>query len=855
MPDSPSAVPRTRVGRTLELAPPAAAVLRAEIARARGNEVCFVAVVDENGLVVDPRVVARGNSTAVLAAARDAEPGSLLIHNHPSGDLSPSEADLQVAARLYAQGVGLAIVDNAACELYVVVEPAADGELKPIDENDVEAVLAPGGAISNAHPMYEDRPTQREMARAIARSYNEGGVGVYEAGTGTGKSVAYLVPAITWAVTNRERTVISTNTINLQEQLVGKDLPFLRRALGAPFRFALVKGRGNYVSIRRAHLAASGQTQLFDDGQQAELRSLLEWLETTRDGSRQELPFEPSAELWEEVASDADVCLRARCPHFEKCFYQRSRRDAATADILVVNHHLLFSDLAVRRSNGNYTEPAVLPAYRRVVLDEAHNLEDAATEHLGAQITRRGVLRLLGRLERRGRGALPAVESRLKSQKDDLLREDALQHLARLRERVERAREQALDFFVRLEQMTWSSWDGVLRLEDGYAGQPEWAEGAGAVLAGLQSLLDEVARGINGVRERVKQDRRWAESLEESLVELQGLESRVRSAAEALAVVFRSLPDPFPLVRWIERRGGGNGREASVAARAAPVDLAPALRDALFERVDTAILTSATLATRAGFGFMRERLGLGAGLRVREEAYASPFDFEQQTLLAVPTDVPVPHGDESARFDEVIGSVIEDMARASDGGLFALFTSYRSLRNVAALLRARGTAGRWPLFVQGEAARSRLLAEFTSSGRGVLLGVASFWEGVDVPGDPLRGLLITKLPFKVPGEPLTAARLEAIERDGGNSFRSYMLPHAALRLKQGFGRLIRSRADRGAVVLLDRRVLDRSYGRYFLGSLPPAPLHTGPWAELAPTLRAFYGGIPVAGEATASVIV
>ncbi|MHB1169580.1 MAG: helicase C-terminal domain-containing protein [Longimicrobiales bacterium] len=854
MADSSSAVPRTRVGRTLELAPPAAAVLRAEITRAHGNEVCFVADVDANGLVVEPRVVARGHATAVLAAARDAEPGSILIHNHPSGDLTPSEADLQVAAQLYAQGIGLAIVDNAACELYVVVEPAASEELTPIEEDDVEAVLAPGGAISRAHPMYEDRPTQRDMARAIARSYNDGGVGVYEAGTGTGKSVAYLVPAIAWAVMNRERTVVSTNTINLQEQLVGKDLPFLRRALAAPFRFALVKGRGNYVSIRRARLAASGQVQLFDDGQQAELRGLMEWLENTRDGSRQDLPFEPSAELWEEVASDADVCLRTRCPHFEQCFYQRSRRNAATADILVVNHHLLFSDLAVRRLQGNYTEPAVLPAYRRVVLDEAHNLEDAATEHLGAQVTRRGVLRLLSRLERRGKGALPAIESRLKRHDDDLLRDDALQHLARLRERVERAREQALDFFVRLEQMTWSSYDGVVRLEEGYATHPDWVDGAGAVLDGLRSVLEEVARGINGLRERVQQDREWAKSLEESLVELQGLESRVRSARESLATVFRTGQDPFPLVRWIERRGGGSGREASVAARAAPVDLAPALRDALFERVDTAILTSATLATRAGFGFMRERLGLGAGLRVREEAYASPFDFETQTMLAVPTDVPAPQGEHSARFDEVIGTVIEDMARASDGGLFALFTSYRSLRNVADLLRRRGTGGRWPLFVQGEAARSRLLTEFTTSGRGILLGVASFWEGVDVPGDPLRGLLITKLPFKVPGEPLTAARLEAIERDGGNSFRSYMLPHAALRLKQGFGRLIRARTDRGAIVLLDRRVLDKSYGRYFLGSLPPAPLHTAPWSELAAELRGFYAGA-LAGEAAAPVIV
>ena len=851
----PVELPRTRVGRTLELAPAAATAIRAAITRARGNEVCFVAEIDDNGLVITPRPVARGNAHAVLAAARDAEAGTLLIHNHPSGELTPSDADLGVAAALYARGIGLAIVDNAACELYVVVEPAGPDTLEPIDEAAVESVLAPGGAVSRVHPRYEDRPTQRAMARAVARMYNDGGVGVFEAGTGTGKSVAYLVPAIAWAVANRERTVVSTNTINLQEQLVGKDLPFLRRALGAPFRFALVKGRGNYVSIRRAHLAAAGQGMLFEDGQRAELSALMAWLETTRDGSRQDLSFEPSAELWEEVGSDSDACLRARCPHFEQCFFQRARRDAAAADVLVVNHHLLFSDLAVRRVQGNYTAPAVLPPYRRVVLDEAHNLEDAATEHLGVQVTRRGVLRLLARLERRGRGALPAIEARLLAQRDDLLRTDAVEHVRRLRPRIERAREQALDFFLRLEQLVHAVPDGVLRLEEGFAAEPAWVDGPAEVLADLQTVLDEVARGMVGIRERVQQDRAWSEQMAESLLELNGLEARVRAVSAALATIFSARTDAFPLVRWIERRGGASGREAAVAARAAPIDLAPALRDALFERVDTAILTSATLATRAGFGFMRERLGLTAGLRVQEQVYDSPFDFATQTLLAVPTDIPLPHGDGSARFDGMVGSVIEDMARASDGGLFALFTSYHSLRAVAALLRQRGTASRWPLFVQGEAARSRLLADFTARGNGILLGVASFWEGVDVPGEPLRGLLIAKLPFKVPGEPLTAARLDAIDENGGNSFRDYMLPHAALRLKQGFGRLVRTRADRGAIVLLDRRVLDKSYGRYFLGSLPPAPLRTGPWPELAAELRAFYAASVAAGALAAPIVV
>jgi ATP-dependent DNA helicase DinG len=288
----------------------AALYVRAEIARARGNEVCFVARLGTDGSVEEVRVVARGHATAVLAAVRDAEPGSLIIHNHPSGDLTPSEPDMRVASDLYASGMGLAITDNDARELYVVVEPPRTRSLEPIDDDELESLLGPDGPVSRSHPGYEDRPTQRDMARAVASAYNDGGIAVVEAGTGTGKSIAYLIPAVLWALRNRERTVVSTNTINLQEQLVGKDLPFVRRALATPFRFALVKGRHNYVSIRRARLAAQTAPVLFDDDPRREIDAILKWTTESRDGSLQDLPFQPSDEVWDEVVSDSDVCLR-----------------------------------------------------------------------------------------------------------------------------------------------------------------------------------------------------------------------------------------------------------------------------------------------------------------------------------------------------------------------------------------------------------------------------------------------------------------------------------------------------------------------------------------------------------------
>ena len=832
--------------RPLRLTRESQARIRSEIERAGGREVCFLADVDDQRRVHDPRAVSRGNFEAVLVAAKDVREGSVMLHNHPSGVLEPSDADMRVAAQLYDQGVGTAIVDNLAEGMYVVVEPPPPRERVLLDLDEVEALVGPSGPLSRQHKGYEDRPGQREMLRAVGRRFNEGGVTVVEAGTGTGKSLAYLLPAARWAQENRERTVISTNTINLQEQLAGKDLPLVRRILGEDVKWALVKGRGNYVSIRRALLAADGQESLFEEDRSKEVKALLEWIRSTEDGSLSDLSHPPSEELWEEVRSDPDACLRARCPHFQECFYQKARRTAAAAELLVVNHHLLFTDLAVRRATQNYTQAAVLPPYKRLILDEAHNVEDAATTHLGVEVTRRGLYRTLSRLDRRGRGILTAVYDALSGADEAQALRERME--TRVRPALSRVRS-VLEGFLDLMEGFVGPEGSTVRLGPGGIGEPAEREEVAERLSAMVAVLGDLERELHELRGRVELVEGISERLEGRLLDLRAVERRLGAVSAGIRLVLAPGEDGAGFVRWMESRG--RGRRANLSLAAAPIELGALLRDSLFTKVETTVLTSATLTTRKRFDFLRERLGLEASalaeldqpLAFEERVVPSPFDYTTQALLAVPTDLPAAEAGGDA-FQEATARVVAQVAELSGGGLFVLFTSHAALRRVAEHLRVAGVEARWPLFVHGEDDRHRLLHDFVKAHSGILLGTASFWEGVDVPGEPLRGLILQKLPFRVPTEPITAARMEAIEGQGGSSFHQFMLPHAALRLKQGFGRLIRARSDRGAVVILDDRLITKRYGRVLRDSLPEAPLVKGPWEQVLPRLRRFYAGSP-----------
>ena len=824
----------------LTLGPAAARAIRAAITVAGGREVCFVADVDGE-VVQTARVVARGDSASVLALPGFASRGQLLIHNHPSGGLEPSDADLDIAARMFQNGVGFAITNNQASALYVVTEVPAAAPPQPVTAEEIDATLGPGGPVARQHARFEDRPSQRALATTIARLYADGGVGLLEAGTGVGKSLGYLVPALRWSHRNGERTIVSTATINLQEQLVGKDLPFLKRALDdQPVRFALLKGWRNYVCLLRLAQARGAGQSLFDGSLADELETIAAWAERTADGSIADLPSPPRPEVWDEVSAEGDLCQRLKCPAFGDCFVFKARKAAAEADVIVVNHHLLMADLAVRRASDNWDDAAVLPAFTRLVVDEGHHLEDAAGSHLGASVSKRALARLFNRLDRRGKGLLPALVAKLVT-RHDLLSVASLDLVtARLSPAVQAARDETDRLFGLLERVLDEAGEATHRLTDRFATHPIWAQG---LTASLDQLLREfalIADGLRLVQDRLETEREKADALAPVLGEVRGVVRRLEAAGDALRRALVPASDQAPHVRWLEVRG----KERNILAHAVPLELSGVLRDDLFGRLKTTIVTSATLTADDGFGFLVRRLGLGAEQEGPEPStglFASPFDYPRQALLVVPSDVPAPNVDASGHFEAVL-RILRDLVTASDGGVFALFTSHRDVRQAAAEWRAAGLDTRWPLLVHGEASRDQLLARFRNLGSAVLVGTASFWEGVDVPGQALRGLLLAKLPFRVPSEPVTAAQCEAIEARGGDSFAEYSLPFAALRLKQGFGRLIRSSEDRGVVVIADSRLVSKQYGRKLLAGLPPARRLTGAWEKLQGHVERFYGG-------------
>jgi ATP-dependent DNA helicase DinG len=824
--------------------PDSRALMRFEIARAKGNEVFFIGHTNLDGVVYEVEAIARGSKQAVPAILSRAAGSDMVIHNHPDGDLTPSSADLEIASVAGNQGIGFAIVDNDCTRCYVVVAPHLDhkGELLSLEE--VGRVFSADGLLAGSLKGYEQRDEQLRMALTVSEAFNRDRVALVEAGTGTGKSLAYLVPSILWAVRNNERVVISTNTINLQEQLIRKDLPFLARHCGVEFKAALIKGRSNYTCLRKLE-SAEAEPGLFPDDSSTELTAIIDWSKGAKDGCRSDLSFTPHAGVWEEICCEADQCGRSRCKHFNRCFFYRARREASAARILVVNHALLLSDIVLKQENG-YDATAILPPFSRLIFDEGHHLEDVATSHLSLIISRSAILKQLHRLvphKSNRSGLLNILSNRLARDLPESM--DALYtELSGLLETsllpktldVVHLTEQTMDWLaISINQEPGG--DGrerKLRITPEVEAKIFWQELRGRI----RTLSDALGDYTSALRSLVRRSGDLPEQLKEKLanqlLDIAGIEGRLQTMSDGLLFM---ISDPEGYCRWIETSSGHRGVQARLCA--APLDISGQVKQNILDRLKTIIVTSATLTVGGEFGYLKKRTGFNLldKARLDEMRLASPFDYANQVFAAVPDDMPDPT---APGFREALQASILRAVTISRGGAFILFTSYDLLNKVHTSLASELARLGLTTLKQGETGRHALLARFRKEQHAVLFGTDSFWEGVDVKGEALRLVIITRLPFQVPTEPVQQARSERIDASGGNSFREFSIPQAVIKFRQGFGRLIRSRDDRGAVLILDRRVSTKGYGKIFLRSLPDTALVRGDSDEVFTKMEAFF---------------
>lgn len=810
------------------LSPRAVDEIRRAVAEADGNEVFLVGEIGDDGRVLSIRVGARGNEEAVPVLGPQIGDGDCILHNHPSGGVTPSAADMAVASRLGNQGIGFYIVDNAVEEVYVVAEPVHAREAEPLDREELAGTLLPGGALGRIFPQYEKRDSQVGMLRAVCDSFNGDEICAAEAGTGVGKSLAYLLPAVAWAEQNGERVVVSTNTINLQQQLVEKDIPLVKRVLGVDTKVVLVKGRGNYLcQVRLAE--ALEEMSLFDE-RDPDLLAIREWARTTETGDRTDLSFYPADDLWSKVCSEADACLGLRCRFREVCFVLKARREAAAAKLLVANHHLLFADLAFRMAGPGFDDPAVLPAFKRIIFDEAHNIEKAATSFFSQGFSRFLLARHLGRLHRKRKGRvtghLPALAKLLG--KSPLTRKIP-PIIAEVLENAQAVDEACLGLLGEEASL----------LLDGQ-GLPRLVQAAGGALAALSASIRSLDAGFADVFDRIAQKGVSVET--ENLVwDCKVQLSRLRGIAD-ISDRFRAGEPGTNDIFWMEAARGGKA-ERSARLVITPLSIAPLMRKAVFEPFKTIVLTSATLTVAGSFSYWAGRIGLSlrGGTAGREPlllTFPSPFNYRENVLLGVPTDAPAP---DSSGYRGFLSRFISEVLRASRGAGLVLFTSYALLREVAEAVRPALSAEGIRLLKQGDGDRARLLDAFRAEQSSVLFATDSFWEGVDAPGETLQVVVLCRLPFRVPSEPILRARMAAIESEGGNPFAELSLPDAVVRMRQGFGRLMRRHDDRGVVLILDSRIVTKQYGEVFLESLPATRREIGPAAGVLRSVEEFFG--------------
>lgn len=768
--------------------------IRRSIKEAGGGEVFFSCKVGGSLMVDEVAVAVRGGRSCLPLAETFIEAGDVIIHNHPSGDLLPEGADFFIISEIESRGMGFYIIDNDAEHLYPAAEIVKKPEKHFIDVEKAAGYLKEGGILSELKEDYEPRPQQIGFLKAVCRSFNSNNVCIAEAGTGIGKSFAYLIPAFLWAEANNERVVISTGTINLQHQLTERDIPAIKKLLGSTLKTALVKGRSNYLCLRKFY-ERNSEADLF--GCKEESDAILAWIGTTKTGDKSDLGFSPEKGLWNDICSDSESCLGLYCKYRERCFVLKNRKELSSAKIIVVNHHLIFSDLYAKKRGASLGGTSVLPFYGRVIFDEAHNMEDSATSFFSEAINKNILAKTLNR-----------IYIKIKTKEFGLFKfwkmysknSALIEKIPKLTEEIFSAAD-SMDKIIKINMPSY----GVLDITaDRSVDKYGIYDSVSLLKVSILNLFNAVSDLYDELSVSAEDQAEESRSLYETAL--------IKNKLMEYIEICRSFTEPDDKnVTWIERKKVST-------LKIAPLSVSEILKETLFKKLENIILVSATLSIKGNFSFFTKRIGADdIGREVSYDIFTSPFDYKKNVLFSVPTDIPEPGNDD---YTAQLAELIKKTLLLSEGRGLVLFTSYSMLNAVYALVRDDFASAGIVLLKQGDHDNKKLLESFNRDCSSVLFATDSFWTGIDSPGETLSVLIICRLPFKVPSDPVIRARTELIEKNGGNSFMEYSLPEAVIKLRQGFGRLVRRKSDRGVVMVTDSRIITKFYGKIFLASLP-----------------------------------
>ena len=799
--------------------------IRSEIASSNENEVFFVGEINHDGKVTSVSVGSRGNLHSVPVNQDLKRKGSVLIHNHPGGNLTPSDADLSVAAVSSENAQGFYIINNDVTEIYVVVEPVLPKVIKKLDVDDAAFYISKDGPLAKINENFEERLSQIELLKNIAKTFNQNKTGVFEAGTGVGKSYDYLIPSILWAVPNNERVVISTGTINLQQQLCLKDIPQAIKITGKPVKFILMKGRQNYICKRRLQDALNSK-DLFENND--DLDRIAQWQDSCDTGSKSELSFLPSESVWNRINSESDACMALRCPYYSQCFVMKVKKEASAANILVVNHHLLFADIESRLHGAGYDDAVVLPPYKRIIFDEAHGIETAATSFFSESFNRFKILKPLNLLYRKKKnsamGFLFSVSMLSKEEEKSF---QAYQMISKIKSDLTNLETLALDLCIQennlwLNPLTFRNFQPVLSMCQTLAKD----------ISVFTSLVLEVLDGV-------PEDDRDIPYFWETKV----LNRRLSDYSVILNDFFMWEEKPDK-VFWLQKKNLPSDMQKDdelnfyINFIETPLDIAPLMNQGIFEPMDSVVCTSATLKTGRDFSYWLRHNGLyfSDSDEVLQGEFFSPFPYKENMIFLVPKDIPFP---DEPDFQIYVENVLKNLILKAKGRTLVLFTSYESLRLSYNNIFSTMLANRIKLLRQGADDNARILKNFKDDVSSVLFATDSFWQGVDVPGESLSQVIIVKLPFTVPNDPVFKARSEAIRKKGGNSFMELSVPEAIIKFRQGVGRLIRKNTDKGTVVVLDRRIYEKQYGSLFLANVPECKKYYEPVSKILDIIEEF----------------